>query len=136
MKFSPHFVFLDDAEAAESDYQLAAPTDQTPARLFEARWAAALIAEVFARLRAEVVAAGKGSLFDGLRDHVVGVEDASYQETAERLGLTLPALNGAIHRLRGRYRVLLREEVARTVTDPAEVEGELRELCAALRVKD
>ena len=128
------FVFLDDAGRAESEYQLAAPDSQTPAQLFETRWAAALIEAVFARLREEMTASGKETLYRALKDYVAGAEDASYQETADRLGLTLAALNSAIHRLRGRYRALLREEVARTVANPGEVEAELVHLCTALRM--
>ena len=127
------FVFLDDAGTAENAYQLAAPNSQTPAQLFETRWAAALIDAVFSRLREEMAASGKGAQFEALKDYVAGAEDASYQETADRLGLTLAALNSAIHRLRGRYRSLLREEVARTVAHPGEVAAELAHLCAALR---
>ncbi len=127
------FVFLDDTETAENEYQLAAPGSQTPAQLFDTRWAAALIDTVFARLREEMAASGKAKLFEALKDYVAGAEDTSYQETAARLALTSAALNSAIHRLRGRYRALLREEVARTVANPGEVEAELAHLCAALR---
>ena len=126
------FVFLDDA--AESEYQLAAPAWETPDRLFDARWAAALVGSVFTRLREEMTAAGKGALFDALKNYVAGAEDASYQETADKLRLSLPALKSNIHRLRTRYGTLLREEVARTVVDVAEVDEELRHLRASLRV--
>ena len=125
-------VFLDDT--AESEYQLAAPAWESPERLFDARWAAALLGTVFTRLREEMTAAGKGALFEALKDYVAGVEDASYQETADKLGLSLAALKSNIHRLRIRYSTLLREEVARTVANLADVDEELRHLRAALRV--
>jgi DNA-directed RNA polymerase specialized sigma24 family protein len=64
---------------------------------------------------------------------LLGREDASYQQVADALSLSLGALKTAIHRLRGRYRALLREEVARTVEKPSEVDEELRFLRAALR---
>ena len=127
------FVFLDDPEAAEAEYQLAAPDSQTPARLFESRWAAALVDAAFARLRGEMIATDKGPVFEALKDYVAGAEDASYQQTADLLGLTVPALTSAIHRLRCRYRILLREEIARTVSNPGDIENELRHLCATLR---
>ena len=127
------FVFLDDLDTAESEYQLAAPTWQTPERLFDARWAAALLGAVFVRLREEMARGGKAHLFEALKNYVAGAEDASYLETADKLGLTLPALKSHLHRLRIRYGALLREEVARTVSNAADVEEELRHLRAALR---
>ncbi len=127
------FVFLDDPDTAEHQYQLAAPAWETPEKLFDARWAAALLGVVFARLHEEMAQAGKESLFKALQGYVAGAEDASYQETADALGLSLAALKTHIHRLRGRYGALLREEVARTVANPADGEEELRHLRAALR---
>ena len=128
------FVFLDDPDAAENAYQLAAPAWETPEKLFDARWAATLLGAVFTRLRGEMARAGKEWLFDALQDYVVGAEDASYQQTAEALGLSLPALKTHIHRLRMRYGTLLREEVGRTVAYPGELEEEIRHLRSALRV--
>ncbi len=130
-----HFVFLDDAAAAEGDYLLAAPAWETPERLFEARWAAAVVGVAFTRLREEMAAAGKGALYDALSDYIAGEEDAPYQEKADALGLTLPALKSVIHRLRKRYAVRLREEVARTVAEPGDVEAEMRYLRDALRTR-
>jgi hypothetical protein len=76
---------------------------------------------------------GKGHLFETLQGFLLGGEEASYQQVAHGLNLSLGALKTAIHRLRGRYRALLREEVARIVAAPAEVDEELRYLRAALR---
>jgi DNA-directed RNA polymerase specialized sigma24 family protein len=126
------WVFLDD-EVAEARYQLAAPTGMTAEKFFDARWAVALIEAALARLRAELDAAGKEQLLDALQGLLLGEADASYQQTADALGLSLGALKTAVHRLRNRYRALLREEVARTVTRPGDVEEELRCLQAALR---
>jgi len=126
------WVFLDD-EAADDRYQLAAPEGMTAEKLFEVRWAAALVEATFARLRGELESEGKGHLFESLQGFLLGREEASYQQVADALSLSLGALKTAIHRLRGRYRALLREEVARTVAAPAEVDEELRYLRAALR---
>ena len=93
----------------------------------------ALLGVVFMRLREEMANAGKEQLFNALQGHVAGAEDASYQETADKLRLPLSTLKSHIHRLRIRYGVLLREEVARTVKDAAEVEEELQHLRAGLR---
>jgi DNA-directed RNA polymerase specialized sigma24 family protein len=125
-------VFLDD-DTAEDRYQLAAPEGMTAERLFDARWAAALVESTFARLRGEMDSEGKGQLFEALQGFLLGHEDASYQQVADSLRMSLGGLKTAIHRLRGRYRALLREEVARTVAAPAEVDEELRYLRTALR---
>ena len=88
---------------------------------------------VFARLRDEMAQAGKEPLFRALQGYVAGSEDASYQQTADALGLSLAALKSHVHRLRNRYGALLREEIARTVANSADGEEELRHLRAALR---
>jgi RNA polymerase sigma factor (sigma-70 family) len=124
------FVYLDD-DTAENCYQLAA--QMTAEKIFETRWAAALNAAAVVRLRGELQAAGKRRLFDAVQGFLLGGEDASYQQVADRLGLSVGAIKTTIHRMRSRYRALLREEVARTVATPAEVEEELRCLRAALR---
>jgi DNA-directed RNA polymerase specialized sigma24 family protein len=103
------FVYLDD-DAAENCYQLAA--GMTAEKIFETRWTGALIEAALARLRGELLAAGKGQLFDGVQVFLLGGEDASYQQVAEGLGLSLGTIKTAIHRMRNRYRTLLREEVA------------------------
>jgi DNA-directed RNA polymerase specialized sigma24 family protein len=126
------WVSLDD-NGAEDRYQIAAPEGMTAEKLFEARWAAALVEATLVRLRCEMESEGKGNLFEALQGFLLGQEDASYQQVAIALGLSLGALKTAIHRLRGRYRALLREEVARTVAAPAEVDEEVRYLRAVLR---
>jgi DNA-directed RNA polymerase specialized sigma24 family protein len=128
------WVFLDD-DAAQDCYQLAAPEGMTAEKIFDARWASALLEAAFGRLRGELQSEGKGYLFEALQGPLVGREDASNQQVADSLSLSLGALKTIIHRLRGRYRALLHEEVARTVAAPAEVEEELRYLRAPLRVK-
>jgi hypothetical protein len=76
--------------------------------------------------RNELKSAGKERLLDALQGFLLGGEDASYRQTANALGLSLAAVKTTIHRLRGRYRALLREEVARTVATSSEVDEELR----------
>ena len=122
-----------DEEAAEARYQLAAPEDMTPEKVFEARWAATLIDTALQRLRAEMEAEAKGRAFDTLQPFLLGGKETSYQEAADALGMSLGALKTAIHRLRSRYGALLREEVARTVSRPEQVDDELRCLRDALR---
>ena len=125
------FVYLDD-DAAENSYQLAAPEGMTAEKIFEARWVAALIETALVRLRREFQLEGNDRFFVALQQFLLGEEEASYQQVADRLGLSLAAIKTAIHRMRSRYRALVRDEVARTVADPGQVEEELRCLRVAL----
>ncbi len=126
------WIFLDD-DAAEDGYQLAAPEGMTAEKVFDARWAATLVEVTFARLRSELESEGKGELFNALQGFLVGEEDASYQQVGDALSLSLGALKTSVHRLRVRYRALLRAAVARTVATPGQVDEEFRYLRAALR---
>jgi len=126
------WVFLDD-DSAEDRYQLAAPEGMTAEKVFDARWAATIVEAAFTRLRLELESGGKGELFEALQGFLLGREDASYQHVADTLNLSLGALKTTIHRLRGRYRALLREEVARTLASPEGIDEELEYLRIALR---
>jgi RNA polymerase sigma factor (sigma-70 family) len=125
------FVHLDDDEA-EKCYQLAAPEGMTAEKIFEARWVAALIEAALVRLRREFQSEGNDRFFVALQQFLLGEEEASYQQVADTLGLSVGAVKTAIHRMRGRYRALVRDEVARTVATPDQVEEELRCLRVAL----
>lgn len=122
-----------DADAAENRYSSEPQHTLTPERLFERRWVLVLLQTVLNRLREEQVNAGKGEHFERLKGFLGGDRGpARYAESATALNTTQGALKVAVHRLRGRYRELLREEIARTVNDPSEVETEIRSLFAAL----
>jgi RNA polymerase sigma-70 factor (ECF subfamily) len=123
-----------DFDSGENRYQRMEPADHlTPERLYERRWALALLDLVFGRLREEFRAAGKLPLFDRLKQFLAGRPgETSYQEVAEELAMTEGAVKVAVHRLRRRYRELLKEEIAHTVTSPEALEDELRELRAVL----
>jgi DNA-directed RNA polymerase specialized sigma24 family protein len=123
-------VFLDE-ETAEALYQLTDPA-QTAEQIFDARWAATLVQATIDRLKAEMEAAGKGELFNQIRGFLIEYAKSSYAEAAQATGLTIAALKTAIHRLRVRYRDLLREEIARTVMSPADFDDEVRALRASL----
>jgi RNA polymerase sigma factor (sigma-70 family) len=125
-------VFLDD-DTAENSYQLAAPEGMTAEKIFDSYWAKTVVETTFGRLRAELESEGKGQLFEALRGFLDGQEDASYQQVADALNLSLGALKTTVHRFRARFRTLLREEVGRTVAVPADVDEELRNLQFALR---
>jgi RNA polymerase sigma-70 factor (ECF subfamily) len=122
-----------DLPAAEGRYGREPSHELTAERLFERRWALDLLGHVLARLEGESIDSGKGRLFAHLRPTLEGdPRAASYRDVGAALGLSEGAVKVAAHRLRARYRDLLREEVARTVVDPAEVDAELSDLIGAL----
>ena len=123
-----------DEKEADGRY-LAEPVDGlTPDRIYEKRWAVTLLERVLGLLREKYAAEAKMALFEALKPYVWGetIQDG-YDEIATRLGMTTGALRISMHRMRDSYRALLRQEVARTVSAPADVDRELRELVAALR---
>ena len=120
-------------DTAETRYaQPVAPGD-TPDRAYDRQWALALLDVVLGRLRREYRDAGREDAFVGLKDTLSGGRsEIPYRELGARLGLSEGAVKVAAHRLRQRYRELLREEIANTVAGPEEVEEELKHLFAAL----
>ncbi|MBV8273988.1 MAG: sigma-70 family RNA polymerase sigma factor, partial [Verrucomicrobia bacterium] len=128
------FVFLDAADA-ETRYQYE-PADQlTPEKIYDARWAMTLLSRAADRLREEFIACGEISRFEVLRPFVgaeIGQAPPTYEEVAKTLGISLGAAKTWVHRFRKRYTALLREEVWRTVSDPSEIDDEIRALCDAL----
>jgi len=107
--------------------------DETPDKAFDRQWALALLDIVLGRLRREYSDAGRDDLFLGLKDTLGGGRsEIPYRELGARLGMSEGAVKVAAHRLRRRYRELLREEIANTVAGPEAVEEELRQLFAAL----
>ncbi len=105
----------------------------TAEKLFERQWALTLLDRVLARLEAEMQEAGKGERFRVLRSLLLGESDrGTYAQVAAALNLSEEAARAAAHRLRGRYRELLREEVARTIGDADDVDAEIRSLSLAL----
>lgn len=118
-----------DAEAAESRYALEPADAMTPERFFERQWALTLLETVMNKLEAEYQATNKGELFRQLRFAIIGEKNvAPYSELADRLSMSEQAIRVAVHRLRKSYKRLLHDEIANTVSDPAEVEEELRDL--------
>jgi RNA polymerase sigma-70 factor (ECF subfamily) len=121
-----------DAADAEGRYRAEPAGGLTPEKLFERRWAMALLQQVMARLREEFEAKGKGQLFDRLRGFLVGEKGGGYRGAADELGLSEGAVKVTVHRLRQRYRELLHEEIGRTVDAPERIDEEVRHLFAAL----
>ncbi|HUT35820.1 MAG TPA: sigma-70 family RNA polymerase sigma factor [Planctomycetota bacterium] len=122
-----------DAESGERRYLLEPSHDWTPERVYERRWALTLLERVMARLRQHYADAAKPQLFDGLKVFLAGEGGApAHRDVAAELGMSEGAVKVAVHRLRRRYRELLRAEVAQTIADPSDVDDELGVLLAAL----
>ena len=102
--------------------------------LFDRRWALTVLDQAAVRLRGEFESSGKGPLYAALKEFVSADQvTVSYEEAGHRLGLSESAVKSAIHRLRQQYLELIRAEIARTVTRPAEVDEEIRYLLAVIR---
>ncbi len=116
----------------EESYLREASHNETPSRIFDRRWAQALLDRVISRLRDDFSSHGRLEHFDRLKIFLLGQSDIPYAELATQLSTTEGALKVSISRLRKRYRDLIRAEIADTVADPSEVESELRYLFDAL----
>ncbi len=126
------FIHL-DAEIAESRYAAEPVQPLTLDQLYEKRWAVTLIEAVLGRLRESYAADCRLPVFEALKPFIWGDQAApSYAKVAQQLGLTEGAIKVAVHRLRGRYRELLRAEIGETVATPGEVDEELQHLIAVL----
>ncbi|MBV9297910.1 MAG: sigma-70 family RNA polymerase sigma factor [Verrucomicrobia bacterium] len=124
-----------DAEEAEERYCLEPVEFLTAEKMFDARWAMTLLTEALSRLQQEYANQAKTSTFELLKvflDPNNSMAVPSYEDVANRLQLSTGAVKTLIHRLRKRYTALLREEVGRTVSDPAEIDEEIHALCEAL----
>jgi RNA polymerase sigma-70 factor (ECF subfamily) len=111
------------------------PADTSTAeQIYERRWALALLDQVLTRLGDEYRAAGNVVLFERLKALLTDEPDRPSQaQIADELAMTENAVKQAFHRMRERYRQLLREEIAHTVMVPGDIEDELRHLIAVLR---
>ncbi len=121
-------------ELSPEQRQALEPADAaSPDASFDRRWAVTVLERAITRLRAEQEAAGKAAGFDRLRALLLGDKSEEGQAAlAESLGLTPGALRLALHRLRLRFREIIRAEVAHTVANPSDIDGEIRHLAAIL----
>jgi RNA polymerase sigma-70 factor (ECF subfamily) len=126
-------VSLDDP-SIETRYLQEATNQLSADRLFERRWALTLIDRALIRLREDFAAAGKGALFDHLKDHLIGEKNPeAYAKLAGKLRLTEGSLKVTVHRMRLRCRELVREQIAQTVASPEQIDEELQCLLQALK---
>lgn len=121
-----------DWQTADTKFQVASAAEPSPDKAFDREWALALLAKVIERLQAECAADGKGKLFEQLKIFLMaGKGESAHADVANALGMEEGAVRVAVHRLRKRYRVLLRDEIANTLSDPAMVDEEMRALFGA-----
>jgi len=121
-----------DWETADTKFQVADTTEPSPDKVFDREWAVALLATVIERLRAECATDGKARQFEQLKIFLTAGKGAvPHAEVARSLGMDEGAVRVAAHRLRKRYRELLRDEIANTLSDVAQVDEEMRALFGA-----
>jgi hypothetical protein len=126
------FVTL-DREGAENRYRIEPADNLSPEKIFDARWAMTLLDHAMTQLAGDYRSLGKETVFETLKEFVgIGETKPSYDDAAKALNVGVGTVKTWIHRLRSRYIEIVREEVARTVSDPAEINSEIHALCDAL----
>ena len=131
-----NFVSWDDW-MAEAPSQLSIPVrtleSLSPESIFDLRWAATVVERALRRLREECESRGRRRLFDLISGYLIADRaDVSYSNIAKKLDVAETEVKRLLHRMRQRYRELLRDEVAQTVERPGDVDEEIRYLCVVL----
>jgi len=127
-----HALSIDFADA-EDRYAIQPAEESCPESAFERSWALAILDRAMSRLQAELVDKNRGNWFEPLKAYLTaGRARTPYRQVAAELSMSENAVKVAVHRLRKRYRELLRDEIAQTVTSEAEIDEEIRDLFAAL----
>ncbi len=122
-----------DEHMGEDFAALEPASDLTPEKEFQKNWAITLLRQALVKLREESTTAGKDAIFDELKPFLEGEsKSGEYAAVAARLGMSSNSVAVTVHRLRQRYRELVRAEIANTVGAPEEIEDELRHLFAVL----
>lgn len=122
-----------DFDQAEGRLRLEPANDETPERTFDRRWALTLLDRAMSRLNDDAVQKNKYEQFEALKPFLTGDEpQLSYAQTASILGISEGAVKVAVHRLRRKFRDIVRDEIAQTVSSSAEIEDELRHLWSAV----
>jgi RNA polymerase sigma factor (sigma-70 family) len=124
-----------DVQSAEDFHPIESVDTLTPEKMFDARWAMALLGQAMSRLKETYAARGKTSTFETLKaylDVANRKEPPPYEQVADMLQVRVGNVKALIHRLRKQYTSLVREEITRTVSDDADIDGEVHALCEAL----
>jgi len=123
-----------DAQRAEGRYRVEPRDDRDPEKVFDRRWAFTVLHRAEKRLESELRTAGRQEDLETLRPLVAGAGPrGSYAQVAAELGISVDAVKMKVHRLRRRFGRLVRDEIAETVADPAQVDDELRHLLEVIR---
>ena len=122
-----------DALDPEARYAAASAQSDDPEHVFDREWALQTVAGALRELRDEMAKAGKSDQFDALKASLTGEYEPPRDQIAARLGMSPGAGNVAVHRLRRRYRRLLRAAIAETASNEADLADEMRYLVAVLR---
>lgn len=126
-------IFSLDSLSPEQFQCIEPSSDLSPDKLFDQRWAVKLLETAVTRLQAEMITADRSKQFEELKKFLADEpDDGDYHNVAARLGSTAQTVAVAVHRMRARYRQLVRSEVANTVSSPMEVDEEMRYLLSAL----
>jgi RNA polymerase sigma factor (sigma-70 family) len=121
-----------DWQTADAQFQIAATNEPSPDKAFDREWAVALLTRVIERLQKECEVDGRSKQFKQLKIFLTAGKGAlSHANAARALGMDETAVRVTVHRLRKRYRQLLRDEIVQTLSDPAQVDGEIRALFGA-----
>ena len=123
-----------DVDTAEARYSTEPADPVTPEQVFERRWTLMILERALVRLREWAADNDNSDQVEHLEEFLTGQQPRTpYREVAEELGMSEGAVKAAVHRLRQRFGGLLREEIAQTVADPAEIDGEVRHLLTVIR---
>lgn len=124
-----------DFASADSRYRIEPVRGLTAEQIYDREWAVALLGRILQRLEAESADAGKADQFQELKAFLIGEHSGStYADVAVRLNTTEAAVKMAASRLRRRYRELLREEIAETLSRPDDIDDEISKLFATLQL--
>ena len=124
---------IDPGTDTSPGLQLPDPNAPGPDREFDRKWALTLLERALAALAREHQAAGKAASFEALKPWLTGdTENLSQADIARQLGLNEGAVKVAIHRLRRRFREIIKNEIRQTLSDTAQVDEELHYLLQAL----
>ncbi len=120
-------------EGAESQYALEPASELSPEKVFDKSWVLTLLEQTMTRLETELAGMNKQKLFEILKVYLAGKEvSIPYRDLAAQLDMTEGAVKAAVYRLRRRYREILRDEIAQTVTTGDQIDDEIRDLFATL----